>query len=327
MQDENDKLQSGDLLHDPTDGSVPMGDDTTPAGSAKTKSLSDQVDRTRDLINGRRDGTLLPIPTPWESLNKHLYGGLWPGLHVLVAPPKAGKTQFALQLALSAIKKGYRAYYIGLELTPEEVVARVYSLFTDGVIHWAKMLYGQHNSTAILGPDEIGAFKKTLTPLHYIHQTAYSWDFNELRGISEAARRESGTKPFLVIIDYLQLLQAPDGERWDMRERIGRAAYLGRQIARDYQGTVLAISSTARAGYGKVREDNTGNRGSPGDHLGAGKESGEIEYAADTVQVLVRDAEGYRFALAGGRACVPAWFTAKFTDGYKWEIGPEGANL
>lgn len=328
MQDENDKLQEGTLPTDPAEGAVPMQDpDTQPSTDEKPKisSLADFVEPTRDLIRDRKSGKLQPIATPWKPLNAHLYGGLWPGLHILIAPPKAGKTQFALQLALNAVSKGNLAYYIGLELTPEEVVARVYSLSTNGLIHWAKMLYGQPGpdySNEILNPEDQAVFRPTVERFQYIHETAYGWDFNQLREVARDAREKSGDRPFLVVIDYLQLLQSPDGERWEMRERIGRAAYLGRQIARDYRGTVLAISSTARTGYDNQHLNN-GKARDPREFMGSGKESGEIEYAADTVQVLVRDGDGYKFALAGGRACVPAWFNASFEGGYKWDIGNE----
>lgn len=322
-KDLNDRLRGGTLPS--IDELFEQGKPMYPAGSGgtaplKTSTLTEAVDSTWQLIKDRHSGKSKPILTPWEPLNTHLNGGLWPGLHVLVAPPKAGKTQFALQLAKSALSENHLVYYIGLELTPEEVVSRLYSLTTNNLIHWAHMLYGKLSESereTLFNPEEQEAMKAKLDHFRYIHETAYGWDFQQLRGIGAEAQAKSNGEPFLVIIDYLQLLQAPDGVRMDMRERIGRAAYLGRQLARDYGGVVFAISSTARAEYNP--RDTVG---SPWGYMGTGKESGEIEYAADSVSVIVREKEfnGYRFALAGGRATVPAWFRAEFVEGFRWNI-------
>ena len=51
------------------------------------------------------------------------------------------------------------------------------------------------------------------------------------------------------------------------------------------------LSSTARANYADLVNDPARD---PVDLVGLGKESGEIEYAADGVMVLARSAEGGR---------------------------------
>jgi replicative DNA helicase len=62
-------------------------------------------------------------------------------------------------------------------------------------------------------------------------------------------------------------------------------SYVARTIARDLGAAVLVLSSTARANYAELVNDPTKD---PGDLVGLGKESGEIEYAADGVVVLAR---------------------------------------
>jgi hypothetical protein len=54
---------------------------------------------------------------------------------------------------------------------------------------------------------------------------------------------------------------------------------------------VLVLSSTARANYADLVNDPARD---PVDLVGLGKESGEIEYAADGVMVLSRGADGGR---------------------------------
>ncbi len=80
--------------------------------------------------------------------------------------------------------------------------------------------------------------------------------------------------------------------REDLRERIGRAAYQARHAARQHGAVVLALSSTARANYGTVGGLALGPEGRPTiahndpKLLGAGKESGDLEFAVDTQLVL-----------------------------------------
>ena len=57
---------------------------------------------------------------------------------------------------------------------------------------------------------------------------------------------------------------------------------------------VLVLSSTARANYAELVNDPSKD---PGDLVGLGKESGEIEYAADGVFVLARVGDTTRRAL------------------------------
>jgi replicative DNA helicase len=69
---------------------------------------------------------------------------------------------------------------------------------------------------------------------------------------------------------------------------VGRVSYVARTIARDLKAAVVVLSSTARANYAELVNDPGRD---PGDLVGLGKESGEIEYAADGVLVLARHAD------------------------------------
>ena len=77
---------------------------------------------------------------------------------------------------------------------------------------------------------------------------------------------------------------------------MGRVSYVARTIARDLGAAVLVLSSTARANYAELVNDPAKD---PGDLVGLGKESGEIEYAADGVAVLARQGDK-----PGGRVLV-----------------------
>jgi replicative DNA helicase len=108
-------------------------------------------------------------------------------------------------------------------------------------------------------------------------------------GAETLAARAWALKPALIVIDYLQLCAGRYGE--EPRTAVGRVSYVARALARDLGAVVLVLSSTARANYADLVNDPARD---PVDLVGLGKESGEIEYAADGVMVLARSAEGGR---------------------------------
>jgi hypothetical protein len=149
-----------------------------------------------------------------------------------------------------------------------------------------------------------------------------------------------GAVPMLIVLDFLQLVGPTESnQRADLRERIGSAAYYARDIASKMNAAVLLVSSTARANYGlaagggdkPAHELHDDGKASGTDGLvGLGKESGEIEYAADSLFVAIRRGEvecdkgsAVAFVTAKIRAGVPHW-TAFAFNGVRlteWEPG------
>jgi len=70
-----------------------------------------------------------------------------------------------------------------------------------------------------------------------------------------------------------------------------RAAYAAREAARRHDAAVLLLSSTARQNYGQLSKrdgDEPVWQRPAYEFVGMGKESGEVEYGADNVLVMVR---------------------------------------
>jgi hypothetical protein len=91
---------------------------------------------------------------------------------------------------------------------------------------------------------------------------------------------------------------------------------------------VILLSSVARENYDKFTVTIPKNRAlplsDPSTFIGTGKESGEIEYAADTVLALCRAAETPEsvpccLAVAKVRAGVPGWVRLNFIRGSWFE--------
>jgi len=263
-----------------------------------------------------------------------LGGGLWPGLHVLVGNTAAGKTQWCLQVAVHAAQAGTPVLYVALEAGDVEFVARCLGLVANQL--WSPLYHGRHEGLESLIQRHRPALEAL--PLHVLLPPPHGWNYQNLTPAVQALREKydedtPDAGPLLVVLDFLQIIGTDQGE--DLRERIGRAAYVGRGVARTHNAAVLVASSTARENYlaitgrkrnlkgGGVEQDKEKlGQGSPSRLVGLGKESGEIEFAADTVMVLTqepwedntppRGGTHCHLALAKVRAGTPAWVALRF---------------
>lgn len=227
----------------------------------------------------RRERRECPLPMPWRNAASLLGGGLWPGMYVLVGGTGAGKTQWAVQVAVEAARAHHRALYLALELSRTDICARVIGAVAD--VPWSGILRGELDDEELA---RMGAVGPTLEALPIFTECGAPYGY----GVEALSARAAALKPALIVLDYLQLCAGRPGE--DARTTVGRVSYVARSLARD-GAVVLVLSSTARANYGDLVNDP--NR-DPSDLVGLGKESGEIEYAADGVFVMSRDKEDPR---------------------------------
>lgn len=183
---------------------------------------------------------------------------------------------------------------------------------------------------------------------HVVEGTPGTWDASTLEAELDRVSPPGQTpdRPPLIVVDFLQLvgpLGGPD-QRQDPRERIGLVSYHLRDLARRRGAAVLVISSTARSNYGAFYGAKDGSSKAPRVEFtngttrligcaylleASGKESGEVEYAADTVSALLRTPDGEQsiFATAKGRSRGPTrhqWCALKF-EGGRFVEGDAGA--
>lgn len=321
VPDENDRLRAGTLPDDPEADAHPLSAPSPDTPDSRAVFALQDAQRALDgmkvaqflqgalkRMSARARGDEKPIPLPWPVLGDALAGGLWPGLHVLVGNTGSGKSQFSLQIAVEAARNGVPVLYVGLELGKVDLVARLLGLLTAR--KWSRLFLGSGGVQELAEIQErhpeafadLGSM-----PFHLEVCPPMGWSYTELTRKTQALRALypertaadgtpiPGSRPLLVVLDFLQLVGSPPETREDLRERIGRAAYAGRAVARDLDAAVLLVSSTARDNYGKVDGEKDGSKGpalgegNPARFVGLGKESGEVEYAADSVLVLCRD--------------------------------------
>lgn len=287
-RDDNDILrEQGREALDPLADLVPL----YPSEIAEHVELLDRCriehfyDAATSQMLDRAQGRERPLVLPWPEANDALGGGFWPGLHVLVGNTGSGKSQWSLQVALYAAKSSrVPVLYLGLELGQTDLVARLLGLISRQ--HWSDLYLGT-SEARLQSAMRWGAELPEL-PFYLDVAPPMGWDYTALYDRAKTMRHLYPEGPLLIVLDYLQLVA---GEGRDLRERIGRASYQARAAARDFDATVLLLSSTARENYASLSgEDGQGlGEGSTARFVGLGKEAGEIEYAADSVLVLAAE--------------------------------------
>lgn len=306
-----------------------VGDpDDSPTGPteliAPARHLSELLGPAFDRFQARAEKRERPIPLPWPKLSEALGGGLWPGCYFLVGNTGSGKTQWAMQVALWAALNNTPTLYISLELGELDLVARLASLvdsFDERTIapRWSDVFLGRPHAV-----QQARRAVPTLEqlPFHVEFGGPMGWPHSRLRQLAAFMRASypepadiltdipiRGGQPMLIVLDFAQIVASPEGTKEELRERIAKVAYGARAVARDFDAAVLLISSTARENYGvldggkwvqKKKTDAGGpvtktenttalGTGDPARFVGLGKESGEVEYAADAVLVLARE--------------------------------------
>ena len=218
------------------------------------------------------------IPTGIARLDEMLDGGLRCGLHVLAAASSLGKTTLATQIADAIALAGNDVLYVTLEQSARDLVAKSVARLcyrqTDGMQCFATREMTDLHKRATWSQPRREAFEQGVQA----YGVAVAPHVEILEGVGRtcaldiagyaACMAEQGRKP-IVFVDYLQLLTSDATQ--DERLSIARNVSDLRQLARDLDTPVVCISAVRRDAYlMPVTLDSM-------------KESGAIEYGADTV--------------------------------------------
>jgi replicative DNA helicase len=192
-------------------------------------------------------------------------------LVILAARPRMGKTALATQIAMNAAESGRRVLFTSLEMSQTELAMRVLSARAE--VDSAQFRGDKYTD------DHVFALENELhrhegLPLTIWAPTRSGVTISRLRA---TARLHAVSGLGLVVVDYLQLLDATDPSR-PRHEQVGEMTKSLKQLARELKVPVLCLAQLNRT----AETEETPRLG----HL---RESGSIEQDADTVLFVTRN--------------------------------------
>lgn len=235
--------------------------------------LTESFDRMEELH--RNKGSLRGIRTGYRDLDTMTAGLQRSDLIVLAARPAMGKTTLVTNLAYNVATIAKQpVLFFSLEMSKEQLVDRMLA-DASGVDAW-------NIRTGNLSDDDFSKLSEAMGEMAeapiYIDDTP-GVSVLEMR---TKARRIAHEQPLgLIIVDYLQLMQASgrsDGNRVQEVSEISRGLKL---IARELNVPVIALSQLSRS---------VESRSPQIPQLADLRESGSIEQDADIVMFIYREA-------------------------------------
>lgn len=234
--------------------------------------LTESFDRMEELH--RNKGALRGVRTGWRDLDNMTAGLQRSDLIVLAARPAMGKSTLVTNLAynVAAVAK-QSVLFFSLEMSKEQLVDRMLA-DASGVDAW-------NIRTGNLSDDDFSKLSEAMGEM-----AEAPIFFDDTPGISvlemrTKARRAAHEAPLgLIIVDYLQLMQASgrtDGNRVQEVSEISRGLKL---IARELNVPVIALSQLSRS---------VESRSPQIPQLADLRESGSIEQDADIVMFIYRE--------------------------------------
>jgi replicative DNA helicase len=245
-------------------------------GFAKLDSLLHQAYDRLDYLHAHR-GEISGVRTGFSDLDALTTGLQKSDLIILAARPSVGKTSFALNIAEhAAVREKKSVGVFSLEMSKEQLVLRLLSSVAN--------IDSQRLRTGFLEEMDFARIAPAMNALSeapvYIDDTP-NISTMELRTKARRLQAEAGLD--LVIVDYLQLMQAQtttrDANRVQEVSEISRGL---KALARELSVPVIALSQLSR--QPEMRESKE-------PRLSDLRESGAIEQDADLVCFLWRDKE------------------------------------
>lgn len=212
-------------------------------------------------------------PTPWHTVNEHLYGGFTAGrLYVVCGTPGTGKTVTAQCVAAHAVHTQRPVMLFSLEMQRTEIARRL--LATAAGVSMSEVM--RHDLTLSRESwEKVDRFRKQADDLLIINDQL-GLTVERVRNAARIAARRHNIG--LVVVDYLQLVNAPERYRTET-EQVKYVARSLKDLSKELRLPVVALAQPNR--NSSYRE---GGRLQISDLHG----SSEIEKAADVIVLLNR---------------------------------------
>lgn len=242
------------------------------------KSLQDILVQTMAEIDEARKKTddITGVPSGFKGLDRLTSGWQKTDLIILAARPSVGKTAFCLNLALNASMNPGRAYPVAvfsLEMGAGQIVKRLLSAVTD--IKLEAITRGKMAEHEFVQMSQRMA--KLAQAKIYIDDQA-ALNIFELRAKARRLKQKHDIQ--MIIIDYLQLMQASTDKGGNREQEISKISRDLKALAKELEVPIIALSQLNRSV--ETRKE------SKVPQLSDLRESGAIEQDADMVMFLYR---------------------------------------
>lgn len=240
------------------------------------ESVVPVMQRVFDSLQDRytRGGGIQGITTGISDEFDELLNGLNPGLYILAARPKMGKTTLAQNIAEHvALKLGKAVAVFSMEMQAEAIGERMLS--SQGDISASALRSGRLNDDDWMRASD--TIRKLRNAPLYISRPRNA---RVEHIIAQAKRQNAKTKLGLIVIDYLQLMQISGDNRAQGLGEVTRSLVL---LAHELGVAILLLSQLNRD-----LEKRVDKRPIPADL----RDSGAIEQDADAV-IFIYDDEVY----------------------------------
>jgi len=248
--------------------------DLQQGGTNEPLAVKDQLKEFNDHITTcfEADGNLTGLSTGYPQIDaacKGMHGG---ELIVVAARPAMGKTNFALNLASNVINQDKSVLFFSLEMTTNELNGRLCAARSS--ILYDKVL------TASFSDDDgtwgrYNDYHLGMSNQRFFVDDDAGSSIADIRSKARQTKLRHGLD--LVIVDYLQLVDAPGGGPTEIVENVSRGL---KRLAKDLDCPVVALSQLSRE-----CDKRTDSRPILADL----RQSGAIEQDANIVAFLYRE--------------------------------------
>ena len=223
-----DLLKAGDF-----DGIRFIVDNALKAG--QDKNIGHEY--AKDIESRYRENSRETVPTPWPRINDLLQGGLGNGdFGLIFGNPGGGKSWSLVSLGGHAVKMGYTVLHYTLELGEDYVGKRYDAFFTKIPVN---KVDSHKDQIAELIPQLPG---KLIIKEYPTGKATVSTIESHI-----AKATSMGTKPDLVIIDYVDLLSSRKTNR-ERKDEIDDIYTSTKGLARQLDIPIWSVSQVNRAG-------------------------------------------------------------------------------
>lgn len=228
----------------------------------------DEISKSGDssYLESMFSGEFEELPTftsGLDQLDSLLKGGYRPGIHLIAAEPKAGKSAFVQHLARLWASQGYKVLQHSTELPKRQIWARIAAPYLDE--EWWRIEQNPEIAIGHTGLDEVKRLSENL-------RVVVSTSIDEMVVAAEDCD--------IVLLDYLQALNEVQD---DPRLAINKLIRVLTKMSVEDGKLLIVVSELGRHAY---RRDKDGLK----PHIGPDsfKETGRIEYAVQSALSLIR---------------------------------------